>query len=269
MSSAIACSVAAHSPCNVAYPLIWDPVLGAARAPKVLLLWDDVRHVDVLDLDAQGFDVTVGGHYKDYVGVDFSAYDVVLWLNAYQGQYGLALQPGVDAALSAWVAGGGGLIWCGWGIWSEGVRVYQGNPILNPLCLALCPVYVQVTQGVPPIPQYRDSNAIAWTREVGASFAAEGIPDTIPGTDVRGGQIVVYLKANSYALYTGQDTRIVPRIPTFAYTTQYGGCSIYINDTLNYGSGAHARTFPALVPTTVKQLYYNAVRFAAQKAANP
>lgn len=258
MTSAIAASIAAHSPCNVAYPNIWDPVLGAARAPKVLVWHDIVETTTEMDLDGQGFDVTLGGHYKDYVGTDFSAFDVVFWPQGDSANYTFALQAGVDAALAAFVQGGGALVRCGWGLWFETAQAYQELPYINPLCFALMPLNGDSQLG------YQDSGTGPWTATSGPSFLKYGLPDVIPLPDTSGGLMFSTLKPGAIMAYTAFEPTQAPLVPAVCYTTQDGGCATYINDTLYYN-----RSPAGPLPTTIKQVFYNAIRFAAQKAANP
>jgi hypothetical protein len=79
----------------------------------VLILDDDSTQVSASAiLSAAGFDVTQGGHYWDYTGTNFSAYDLVILLDGYD--YGNSVPDSVQQGLLDFVSAGGVLLTTEW-----------------------------------------------------------------------------------------------------------------------------------------------------------
>jgi len=115
--------------------LLCVPSLANAQAANVLLLGDNGSEGQVQQaLDNAGHNVVYGGLYYEWDGVtpDVNAFDVVVYLDGID--YGYGLLPAADAAVSAFVAGGGGLVITEWAIWDD----YHGN--LSAGISALLPV---------------------------------------------------------------------------------------------------------------------------------
>jgi hypothetical protein len=96
-----------------------EPTAPVSVPAKVLIL-EDGGSEDTLQLflDSAGFDVTMGGLYSSYTGTNFSAYDLVIFLNGVQHTNVMA--DSVQTALKNYVMGGGVLLLTEW-------MVYDGN----------------------------------------------------------------------------------------------------------------------------------------------
>lgn len=246
----ITAAVAASPPkFNATYPNIYEAATSTTRQAKVLY-WhdaDEVNHNMFAQLVAEGFDVTNGGLYYSYVGTDFSAYDCVIWLEG--KNFGNPLQAGVDAALAAYVAAGGGLVRCGYGIWWASTR-----PTLNPACFAISPVGND-TVVVNPY----DLDGGTWN--VGSPKSlARGMASAVAST---GGYTLLTARAGTIVVASINDARVPDPVPAIAYTRVHGGTCVHINDGLCYPTPAR------VIEPDVKRAYFNAVWMAAQRHAAP
>jgi len=110
-----------------------------AEPPRVLLLGDAGSEGQVRGaLRSAGHDVVYGGLYYEWNGVDpdVDDFDVVVYLDAID--YGYGLLPAADAAVSAFVAAGGGLVITEWSTYDD------HHDYLSPGISALMPVTAPV-----------------------------------------------------------------------------------------------------------------------------
>ena len=104
-----------------------DPVSPPADLKaRIAIMHDDSTHVEMtVILQGAGYDVTDLGFYADYVGTDFSAYDLVFMLTGYE--YGDVLPDPVQQGLLDFMSGGGTLVTHEWLGYSE------NNDLLRPV----------------------------------------------------------------------------------------------------------------------------------------
>ncbi|HEX2897841.1 MAG TPA: ThuA domain-containing protein [candidate division Zixibacteria bacterium] len=142
-----------------------DEPTAPVPVPAKILILEDGGTEDTLQLflDSAGFDVTMGGLYSNYTGTNFSAYDLVIFLNGVQHTNVMA--DSIQQALKNYVMGGGVLLITEW-------MVYDGNTvILDSLSL--------VTSGA----SYNDGFE-AYLKQLDHPIAA-GLPDSfdLPSPD--------------------------------------------------------------------------------------
>ncbi len=234
---------------NAAYPNTWDEATRAFRQATVLVLddADEARHGFAAALIAEGFAVTQGGLYYSYVGTDFSAFDCVLWLEG--RNFGNPMQAGVDAALAAYVAAGGGLVRNGYGIWWAKTRIDVAAS-LNPLCYAISPV-----AGYTGVPTPYDLDGGTWnvgspkslTRDMATAVASTG------------GYTLLQLNAGATLVAYINDARVAWQTPAIAYARHGAGMTVHINDGLCYPTAAR------VIEADVRKAHFNAVWTAAQR----
>lgn len=246
--------------CGCEYPTIYEPTAGNCRAARVLVLDDDGGTTLVEDLLDEGFAAIDGGLYYEWnQSPDISSFDTVLWLEGKEGNYGKQMLPGMDQQLAAFVAAGGGLIRTEWGLWYAAVQRTLGNPAINPASAAVMPV------GLPAVVRYKNAGT-SWTVTDTTSPLTRSLPETIATT---GGYTLVEQLPGSRAVATTLDSRVINGVtvqtivPVLSYTTVHGGITVHVNDTLLYNNGTRTT-----LPDEIKQVYFNAVHFSAQKVQN-
>lgn len=255
MAAAVAACVVARNKHVAPYPQIYDPVLDSFRVPEVLVLSDAAGSGSGVDvhtaLVAAGFNSTLAAQsYYGYTGTDFSAYDTVWWA---EGQnYGNPMQAGVDAALSAYVASGGGLVRSGLGMGYAGIRVNLGNPAINPLCCAVMPVLTGTGTSFSAIVQ-QGSHTYNVSRK---GLLPRGIPDSVVSA---GGFTRLPLRPSAVVIGTTTQTSTGLPAYTLSYTTEFGGCTAFFADLLRFNNGA--RVYDA----TTLQVFCNLALLTAQR----
>ena len=205
-----------------------------AAPPRVLLLGDSLSERQVQRaLENAGHDVVFGGLYYEWDGVtpNVNDFDVVIYLDGYD--YGYLLDPVADAALSAFVAGGGGLIITEW-------SAYDAAGTWNPLVGALMPVTSpdrNYDYGGPWYVVDPAHRLAAWLPDRWGDAAAYGYVVPIAGATV---------------VFEGIDGH-----PLVTYRTDTGGTVIHVNHDMTY-------TTSRIHPNALRVLV-NAVEFAASQ----
>lgn len=97
--------------------------MSSNSTPAKILILEDGGSQDTLFkfLDSAGFDVTLGGLYSDYTGVNFGGYDLVIFLNGVTR--GNVMPDSVQYGLRNYVNGGGVLLLTEW-------FVYDGDQVI-------------------------------------------------------------------------------------------------------------------------------------------
>ncbi|HEX2897840.1 MAG TPA: hypothetical protein VHP63_07315 [candidate division Zixibacteria bacterium] len=91
---------------------------------KILILEDGGTQDSLFKiLDSAGFDVTLGGHYSDYTGTNFSTYNLVILLDGFVTGYTMA--DSIQTALKNYVQSGGVLLTTDW------FNYYANNVIVD------------------------------------------------------------------------------------------------------------------------------------------
>ncbi len=246
--------------CACDYPTIYDPSLARCRAARVLVLDDKGSTTLVEDLKKELFDVEDGGPYYEWnQSPDLSNIDTVLWLEGKELHYGKALRSGMDELLANYVAAGGGLIRTEWSLWIASMQQLLGNAAVNPATVRLMPV------GLTPDAFFAEVG-YSWTVTNPTSPLTRNLPATIATT---GGYSLLDLLPGSEAVATTFDVRAVGGVtletvvPVVSYTAIHGGITVHVNDTLLYNNGVRTS-----LPSGIKQVYFNAVHFSAQRPPN-
>ena len=208
-----------------------DASTTSSSAPIAVLLLGDSGSQGQIEtaLTGAGYDVTTIVYYGDWNGAIPlpSAFDVVVYLDGVSWGNGLSAE--ADAALAAFVQGGGGLVRTEWSLFAQGV-----NPAIDAL--------------LPSTYEGSYTYGATWTVVDAAHPLAEGLPASFESE-----------AGYSHGTATGDTTVVVDDglgNPLAAVRNDVGGSVVHINHDL-------LDTVPTIEPP-VLQLFVNAVALAAR-----
>ncbi len=238
--------------CDCVYPNMFDATSNTCRKTRVLVLDDRGATTLLADLQMEGFDAVDGGLYYEWnQSPNLSNFDTILWLEG--TNFGNPLLPGVDQLFVDFVKAGGGLVRTGWGVWYTGYQKELGRTV-NPLTVPLMPV------GLLPNAPYDLDGADTWTITAPSSPLVRGI--SAPTFAATGGYALYEPLPGSEIVATTTDSRALEPVPVLSYTTIHGGTTVHVNDSLLYPVTTR------VIEPEIKQIYFNAVHFSAQRTPN-
>ena len=209
-----------------------------AATPRVLLLGDNGSEPQIeAALLAAGHEVTTLPRYAAWDGVtpDVSDFDVVVYLDGIEHALGLA--PAADAAVAAFVEGGGGLVRTEWSLWAGLV-----NPLIDPMM---------------PLTYYGGFRYGAVNRTIWKVR----LPDhpLVAGVDTEWHDLGDYSLGLPYA---ASEVAVVTHdgYPLVTAGNVHGGTVVHINHALTYG--------PPVLDPNLLQLFVNAVEYASAGGAS-